>query len=63
MHILAAGYEIYARLTWHPVLLSRAMTRNVATEDDRSRYDPIKSERKLGLRFRQTKQNLRYEVG
>lgn len=62
MHLLAAFYEIYARLTGRPVLLSWAMARTVATEDDRSRYDPAKSERELGLRFRPIVDTLRDEV-
>lgn len=62
MHGLAAGYEVYARLTGRPVLLSWAMARTVATEDDRSRYDPTKSERELGLRFRPVEETLRDEV-
>ncbi|WP_067733451.1 SDR family oxidoreductase [Novosphingobium naphthalenivorans] len=62
MHLLAAGYEVYARLTGRPVLLSWAMARTVATEDDRSRYDRAKSERELGLRFRPVEETLRDEV-
>jgi hypothetical protein len=62
MHVLAAGYEVYARLTGRPVLHSWAMTRTVATEDDRSRYNPTKSERALGLRFRPAEQTLPDEM-
>lgn len=61
-HVLAAGYEVYARATGRPVLLSWAMARTVATENDRSRYDPAKSERELGLRFRPAEETLRDEV-
>ncbi|MFE1603118.1 SDR family oxidoreductase [Methylobacterium sp. ID0610] len=62
MHALAAGYEIYARLSGRPVLLSWAMARTVATENERSRYDPAKSERELGLHFRPVKETLSDEV-
>lgn len=62
MHGLAAGYEVYARLTGRPVLLSWAMTRTVAREMDRSRYDPAKSERELGLRFRPVAETLADEL-
>lgn len=34
----------------------------VASENDRSRYDPTKSERELGLRFRPVEEALRDEV-
>lgn len=60
--MLAAGYETYARLPGRPVLLSWAMARTVATEDDRSRYDHAKSQRELGLRFRPVEETLRDEV-
>ena len=62
MHLLAAGYEVYARLTGRPVLLSWAMARTIATEDDRSRYDHAKSKRELGLRFRPVTETLHDEV-
>lgn len=62
MHLLAASYEVYARLTGRPVLLSWAMARTVAAEDGRSRYDHTKSERELGLRFRPLSETLRDEV-
>ncbi len=57
MHLLAAGYEAYARLTGRPVLLSWAMARTIATEDDRSHYDPAKGERELGPAFPSGGQN------
>ncbi|ESQ81833.1 oxidoreductase [Asticcacaulis sp. AC466] len=62
LHVLAAGYETYARLTGRPVLLSWAMARTVAKEADRSRYNPAKSERELGLSFRSVEDTLRDEV-
>ncbi|WP_237152254.1 SDR family oxidoreductase [Oryzibacter oryziterrae] len=62
LHVVAAGYEALARVTGRPVLLSRAMARTVAREDDRSRYDHAKSEAELGLRFRPVAETLRDEV-
>ena len=59
MHLIAAGYEGYARATGRPVLLSCAMARTVAREDDRSRYSPAKSARELGLTFRPVAETLR----
>lgn len=62
MHVLGAGNEIYARLTGQPVLLSWAMARTLATENERSRYDHRKSEAELGLSFRPIPETLRDEV-
>ncbi|MDG5495768.1 SDR family oxidoreductase [Niveispirillum sp. BGYR6] len=62
LHLLAAGYEIYARISRRPVLLSWAMARTVARENQRSRYDPAKSVTELGLRFRPVMDTLRDEV-
>lgn len=59
MHLIAAGYEGYARATGRPVLLSWAMARTVAREDDRSRYASAKSARELGLAFRPVTETLR----
>ena len=58
LHMIAAGNEVYARLTGRPVLLSWAMARTVAREADRSRYDPGKSARELGLTFRPVTETL-----
>lgn len=63
LHLIAAGYELYARATGRPVLLSWAMARAVARENDRSRYDHSKSEAELGLGFRPIEETLRDEVG
>lgn len=62
LHLIGAGNELYARMTGKPVLLSWAMARTVATENDRSRYDPAKSKRDLGLEFRPIIETLRDEV-
>lgn len=62
LYLIAAGTEVYARLTGRPVLISWAMARTVAREADRSRYAPGKSERELGLTFRPVEEALRDEV-
>ena len=62
LHLIGAGNELYARMTGKPVLLSWAMARTVATENDRSRYNPTKSEQELGLEFRPVIETLRDEV-
>ncbi|BCH62006.1 oxidoreductase (plasmid) [Agrobacterium vitis] len=63
LYMIGAGNELYARLTGKPVLLSWAMARTVATENDRSRYDPARSRLELGLEFRPIIETLRDEVG
>lgn len=62
LYLIGAGNELYARMTGEPVLLSWAMARTVATENDRSRYDCAKSKRELGLEFRPVSETLRDEV-
>jgi|GEM_PF-3880959 len=62
MHLLAAANELYARISRRPVLLSWAMARTVASENDRSRYDPDRSVMELGLTFRPLADTLRDEV-
>ncbi|EIZ79446.1 NAD-dependent epimerase/dehydratase [Novosphingobium sp. Rr 2-17] len=62
LYLIGAGNELYARITGRPVLLSWAMARTVATENDRSRYDPARSKRELGLEFRPVTETLRDEV-
>jgi len=62
LYLIAATNELYARMTGRPVLLSWAMALTVATENDRSRYNPAKSERELGLEFRPVIETLRDEV-
>jgi dihydroflavonol-4-reductase len=59
LHLLAVGNELVARLSGKPVLLSWDIVRKIANENDRSRYNPTKSERELGLRFRPVKETLR----
>lgn len=62
LHMIAAGNELYARMMGKPVLLGWAMARTIATENDRSHYNPAKTERELGLEFRSVVETLRDEV-
>lgn len=62
LRLIAAGNEMFARLTGRPVLLSWAMVRTIAAEDDRSRFDPAKSHQELGLIFRPVVETLRDEI-
>lgn len=58
LYTLAAAQEIYARLTGKPVLLGLATVRLMVREADRTRFNPAKSERELGLRFRPAEQTV-----
>jgi dihydroflavonol-4-reductase len=49
---LGACFELYARITGKPVLLSLASVRLMASEAGRTQFDHRKSERELGLTFR-----------
>lgn len=58
LYTLAAMQEIYARLTTKPILLSMATLRLMIREENRTRFDPRKSERELGLVFRPLERTL-----
>lgn len=62
LYAIAAVNELVARATGRPALLSWASVRSIISEADRSRYDPGKSERELGLRFRPVEQTLADEI-
>ncbi|KAA8999082.1 SDR family oxidoreductase [Affinibrenneria salicis] len=55
---LAFIQETYARLSGKPVLLGLATVRLMVREADRTRFDPSRSERELGLRFRPVEETL-----
>ena len=59
---IALASEAFARLTRRPVLLSLATVRLMRREAGRTRFDPAKSERELGLRWRALSQTLADEV-
>lgn len=52
LYMIAAVQELYARLTGKPVLLGLSTVRLIAREADRSRFDPAKTLRELGVGFR-----------
>ncbi|MDE1149077.1 MAG: SDR family oxidoreductase [Azospirillaceae bacterium] len=58
LYLLAGLQEVYARLTGKPVLLSLATVRLMAREADRTRFDPTKSERELGLTLRPVEETI-----
>ncbi len=58
LYLLACVQEAYARLSGKPVLLGLATVRLMAREAGRTRFDPQKSERELGLVFRPVRQTL-----
>lgn len=59
---IAMVSEGVARLTGRPVLLSLATIQLMLREADRTRFDPSKSERELGVSFRPVAETLRDEV-
>ncbi|WP_336694431.1 SDR family oxidoreductase [Delftia acidovorans] len=63
LYVLAGIQEIYARLSGKPVLLGLATVRLMVREAGRTRFNPQKSERELGLYFRPVTQTLADTVG
>jgi dihydroflavonol-4-reductase len=62
LYVIAGISEMRARITGQPVLLSWAVARAMASENERSRFSAAKSETELGLRFRPIEETLRDEV-
>ncbi len=62
LYALAAGSEAWARITKKPILLSLATVRLISREADRTHFNPQKSKRELGLRFRPVEQTLQDEI-
>lgn len=56
---LACLQELYARISGKPILLSLSTVRLMLKEADRTRFDPAKSKRELGLSFRPVEETLR----
>ena len=52
LFVIAAGYEVYAKITGKPILISLASVRLLARENERSHMNHDKSERELGVSFR-----------
>jgi len=58
LFVVALFQETLARLTGKPALLSLAMVRGLNAENERSRFNPEKAHRELGLTFRPMEQTL-----
>jgi dihydroflavonol-4-reductase len=59
---IAAFAELAAWITKKPALLSLATVRLMRRENDRTRFDPAKAQRELGLRFRPVEETLADEL-
>jgi dihydroflavonol-4-reductase len=63
VYLLGAIGEVRARITRQPVLIGWATVQLLAKEAGRQQFDHQKSERELGLRFREIQETLRDAVG
>ena len=63
LYVMAAISELRTRVTRKPALISWAMVQLLVNERDRHHFDSSKSEKELGIRFRDVEQTLRDEVG
>ena len=61
--MIAYLQEFNARLTGKPALLSVATVRTMRNEYERSRFNPEKTSRELGISFRPVTETIRDEVG
>ena len=59
VYLLGAMGELRARITRQPVLIGWATVQLLAKESARQHFDHQKSERELGIRFREIKETLR----
>ncbi|CAM4183241.1 hypothetical protein KESI111651_06830 [Kerstersia similis] len=59
LYALAGLQEIYARLSGKPILLSLATVKLMRREAERTHFNPEKSARELGLRFRPVEDTLK----
>jgi dihydroflavonol-4-reductase len=62
LYLLGGLSELAARTLGKEALLSLATVRVMAAENDRSRFDPAKSERELDLRFRPMEDTIRETI-
>lgn len=62
LYLIGGLSELRARLTGKPALISWATVQLIAREADRRTYDQNKSERELGIQFRDVEQTLRDEI-
>ena len=59
VYVIGALSELRARITRQPALISWATVQLLVSEADRQRFDHHKSERDLGIRFREIQETLR----
>jgi len=62
LYLIAAFSEFQVRVTRKPGLISWATARLIARDGDRNSYDHSKSQRELGIRFRDIHETLRDEI-
>jgi dihydroflavonol-4-reductase len=62
LKIVAGVSELGAMITKKPILLSNATVKLMLREAERTRFNPAKSERELGLKFRPIEETLRDEI-
>jgi dihydroflavonol-4-reductase len=62
LYLIGGLSELQARLTGSPALLSWATVQLIAHEGSRNKYDHTKTERELGIRFRDVQQTLQDEI-
>jgi nucleoside-diphosphate-sugar epimerase len=62
LYLIGGLSELQARLTGTPALLSWATVQLIAHEGSRNEYDHTKSERELGIRFRDVEETLQDEI-
>ena len=63
LYLLGAIGELRARITHQPALISWATVQLLIKEAGRHHYDHQKSERELGIRFREVQETLRDAIG
>lgn len=63
LYALATVQELYGRVTGRPILIGLAAVKSMAKEADRTRFDPSKSQRELGLEFRPVETTIHETLG
>jgi dihydroflavonol-4-reductase len=63
VYVIGAISELRARITRQPVLISWALVQLLVKESGRQHFDHRKSERELGIRFREIQETLRDAIG
>jgi hypothetical protein len=62
VYVIGAISELRARITRQPALISWATVQLLISEADRQHFDHRKSERELGIRFREIQETLRDSI-